>query len=349
MRVRALQQIMSTCSKVIRFSTPLKKQPTTMAATTLVLPLPAAGRRLAYWYCIVAALLASVAAAAQDVDLDKLLAEESAKQEAPKSDLVIATFKTTRIGNGHSVEVLPTGVLDFKINHRFGTLNSGAKQFFGLDQAMIRLGLDYGITDRWMVGLGRASFQKQVDGFMKYQLLRQRPHGMPVTLAATASIMLRTDDIGAGLPYTPNYTDRLSYAFQLAVARKFSDAVSLQLMPTMVHYNIVPVSSIPNDLFSLGAGGRIKLTKSTAFTFEYYYNLPGYRLPDTKNSISMGFDIETGGHVFQLVFTNGQGIAERPFITETTGDFFKGDIHFGFNVSRVFQLGGRRKQADNRK
>ncbi len=287
-------------------------------------------------------------AAAQDVNLDSLLELETKKNQSSKPDKTIATFKTTRISNGHSVEVLPAGILDFKIQHRFGTLNSGMKEFFGLDQAVIRLGLDYGITNRFTVGLGRTSYQKQVDGFLKYKLLEQNHNTMPVTVTGLASIMWRTDDFDAGLPYAINFTDRLAYCFQVLLARKFTEAVSLQFMPTVIHYNIVPVSTDPNDIISMGLGGRFKLTPATSFNIEYYYNLPGHKFEGTKNSLAMGFDIETGGHVFQLLFTNGQGIAERPFITETTGDFFKGDIHFGFNISRVFQLGGKKKNKEKR-
>lgn len=281
---------------------------------------------------------------AQDVDLDKLLEQETKKSQSTKPEKTIATFKTTRISNGHSVEVLPAGVLDVKIQHRFGTINSGVKELFGLDQAVIRLGLDYGISDRLMIGFGRTSYQKQLDGFVKYKILEQKPDAMPVTLTGVASVMYRTDDYDAGLPYEPFQTDRLAYCFQMLMARKFTEGISLQFMPTVVHYNNVPLSTDPNDIISLGMGGRFKLTPSTSFNIEYYYNLPGHKFEGTKNSLSMGFDIETGGHVFQLVFTNGQGIAEKPFITETTGDFFKGDIHFGFNISRVFQLGGKKKQ-----
>jgi hypothetical protein len=297
-----------------------------------------------HWLLSLLLLASQVLVVAQDVDLDKLLEQESKKNEASKPDKTIATFKTTRISNGHSVEVLPAGILDVKIQHRFGTINSGIKEFFGLDQAVIRLGLDYGISDRFMIGIGRTSYQKQLDGFLKYKLLEQKPQGMPVTVTGLASMMYRTDDYDAGLPYQINETDRLAYCVQMLIARKFTEGISLQFMPTLVHYNIVPTSSDPNDIISMGVGGRFKLTPSTSFNIEYYYNLPGNRFEGTRNSLAMGFDIETGGHVFQLVFTNGQGIAEKPFITETTGDFFDGDIHFGFNISRVFQLGGKKKK-----
>ena len=283
---------------------------------------------------------------AQEVDLDKLLAAESKKsekEEIPPGDL-IPIFKTTRISNGHSVEVLPRGVLDMKIQHRFGSMKDGFENFWGLDNAIIRLGVDYGITDRLMVGLGRTTYQKQVDGFLKYKILQQsEAKGMPLTMTALASTMLRTDKYDETLPYDPYYTDRLSFAFQLMLARKFGEAFSLQLMPTLVHYNMVQKATDPNDIISLGIGGSLRLSKRTRFNVEYYYNLPDYKFEGTVNSLAFGFDIETGGHVFQLLFTNGMGVAEKPFITETTGKFTEGDIHFGFNISRVFQLGGKKK------
>ena len=139
-----------------------------------------------------------------------------------------------------------------------------------------------------------------------------------------------------------NFSDKLYYAHQLIFARKFSPAFSLQIMPTMVHYNLVPDGSQPNDIYALGVGGRLKLTQRVSINAEYYYQLPDQQLPGTYNSLSFGFDIETGGHVFQLHFTNSTGMTERTFITETMGSWGKGDIHFGFNISRVFQISKRK-------
>jgi len=301
-------------------------------------------RLLQFLVCYSILFLIGFPMMAQDIDLDKLMQQETKKDSVKKNEKILNTFLTTRISNGHSVETLPAGVMDVKIQHRFGTLNSGIGQLFGLDQATIRIGADYGITNNLMVGFGRASFQKQLDGFLKYKIWSQKESGTPVTITSLASVMLRTDPFDANLPYKPNYSDRLAYAFQIMIARKFSDGISLQLMPTIVHNNIVPTSNDPNDIISMGAGGSFQLSKSTRFNIEYYYNLQGYKFENTQNSMSMGFDIGTGGHVFQLVFTNGQGIAERPFITETSGDFFGGDIHFGFNISRLFQIGGKSKK-----
>jgi hypothetical protein len=274
---------------------------------------------------------------AQDIDLFKLQDEENKKESKQTTNITTATFKTTRLVNGQSIENVGSGILDFKISHRFGMFNSGAYNFFGLDQATLRLGLDYGITNRLMVGIGRSSFNKDLDGFLKFKLLRQSTGkiNMPISVSYVATGMKQ----GLKDPpttYPVNYTDHFFFAHQLIIARKFNDYFSFQLAPTMLHYNIVPLAGDPNDLYSVGAGFRMRLSKRINFTGEYYYQIN--QIADTHNSLSLGFDIETGGHVFQLQFTNATGINERSFITGTTGQWGKGDIHFGFNISRVFTI-----------
>jgi len=278
----------------------------------------------------------SSAVFAQD-DLMKMLEEETDKDKKP--DYATATFKTTRLINGHSVENVAEGVLDFRISHRFGYVSGGAYELWGLDEASMRLGLDYGLSKRWMIGIGRSTYQKQYDGFTKYKILRQSSgsRAMPITLSAIATMMyksLKFED-----PNRENYyTSNMYYSGQLLIARKFNESLSLQLMPTVVHYNLVEGADDPNDLFSLGVGGRMKLSKRVSLNLEYYYQLPDYKFDGTKNSLSIGFDIETGGHVFQLYCTNSTGMTERTYIHETTGNFFEGDIRLGFTISRVFTL-----------
>jgi hypothetical protein len=276
-------------------------------------------------------------------DLLKMLEEET---KSDKPDFTTATFKTTRLINGHSVENVAAGVLDFRISHRFGYVNTGVKDFFGLDNATTRLGLDYGISNRLMIGIGRSSYQKQLDGYLKFKILRQSTgtKNMPVTMSIMESMNYKTEEFED--PRRENYyTSRMYFTHQLLIGRKFSEAISLQVMPTVVHYNLVPgTGEIPNDLISIGIGGRVKLSKRVSLNVEYYYQLPDYKLPETTNSLAIGFDIETGGHVFQLHFTNSTGMTERTFITQTTGDFWKGDIHFGFNISRVFTIKDPRKK-----
>jgi Membrane bound beta barrel domain (DUF5777) len=278
----------------------------------------------------------SFASFAQD-DLMKMLEEETEKDKKP--DYATATFKTTRLINGHSVENVAAGVLDFRISHRFGYISGGAYELWGLDEASMRLGLDYGLSKRWMIGIGRSTYQKQYDGFTKYKILRQSSgsRSMPVTVTAIASMMyksLKFDD-----PDRENYyTSNMYYSGQLLIARKFNESLSLQLMPTLVHYNLVESANDPNDLFSLGIGGRMKLSKRVSVNLEYYYQLPDYKFDGTTNSLAIGFDIETGGHVFQVYCTNSTGMTERTYINETTGNFFEGDIRLGFTISRVFTI-----------
>ena len=252
---------------------------------------------------------------------------------------VTASFKTTRIVNGHSIEQTAGGVLDFRINHRFGFLNSGIGDLFGLDNATVRLGLDYGLTDRLMIGIGRSSFNKVYDGFAKFKLLRQstKATGSPVTISAAAGIEITTIEF-PDPERNDDFNSRLDYSATLLIARKFSNAVTLQLSPTWVHRNLVETAAENNDIFALGLGGRIKLSNRVTFNGEYFLT-PSDQLADIyENSIALGFDIETGGHVFQLHFTNSTAMVYNGFIGETTGNFFDGDIHFGFNISRVFTI-----------
>lgn len=271
---------------------------------------------------------------AQD-DLMDLLEKET----EPTTNYTESTFKGTRLINGHSIETRKKGVLDFIIGHRFGRINSGAYEFFGLDQSNVRIGFDYGLTDRFNIGIGRNSFEKTYDSFLKYKLMRQQTGSrqLPVSIVAFSSIAiktLRTSDTSTEL----DFTSRLTYTYQLIIARKFSPSFSFQLLPSLVHRNAVLPNLEGNDIYALGAGGRMKLSKRLSLNAEYYYQLN--RIPNSiiQNSIALGVDIETGGHVFQLQLTNSQAMIEKGFITETTGNFFRGDIHFGFNISRTFQL-----------
>jgi len=289
---------------------------------------------------------------AQEEDLLKLLGDE--EEEGPV--YTNAAFKTTRVINGHSLENTAHGVLDFKIGHRFGPVNGGANEFFGLDGATIRLGLDYGLTDRLMIGIGRSSYEKTVDGFMKYKLLRQCDSGcdMPFTLAVVAASSINTVKQSDFWPYPEEdrayyFSHRMAYAFQVIVGRKFNESFTMQLNPGLVHKNLVETEEDANDIFHISGAARMKLTKRIALNGEYFYVLPGQITQPTaeeeaagalrtRNSLSFGFDIETGGHVFQLHMTNSLPMFERGYITETTENWADGGIHFGFNISRVFTV-----------
>lgn len=272
---------------------------------------------------------------AQKIDLDKLLAENTNKNKKVEK-FTERTFISSRIVNSHSIEGTQKGILDFRILHRFGTLNKGLYEFFGLDNASMRMGFDYGISDRLSVGIGRSTYQKQYDAFVKYVILRQKLNNtMPVSLSYLASGMIQTlKDNDPTVKH--NFSDRLYFAHQLIFARKINNGFSLQLMPTLVHYNLVPTLKNSNDLYSIGSAVKIKISQTISINSEYYYQIN--QLPNTKNSLSVGVDIETAGHVFQLHVTNSTGMTERSFITGTTGTWGNGDILFGFNISRKFEL-----------
>ena len=271
-------------------------------------------------------------------NLDSLLME----QMEETTEFTTATFKATRILNGHSIERTNEGQLDFRISHRFGTINSGAYEFFGLDQAHIHLSLEYGIRDWLMVGIGRGTFEKTVNGFTKFSILRQSKglRSMPVSLSYMTGIYVN----GLKLDNPDNtieFHHRLSFAHQIQIARKFTPGFSFQITPSYLHQNLVAGASDPNDLFALGAGSRLKLSKRISLNAEYFYLFK----PDNEtlttaiyNPLALGIDIETGGHVFQIILTNSVGMEENAFLGHTSGRWLDGDIHIGFNISRVFQI-----------
>ncbi|HAK78267.1 hypothetical protein FHS57_003944 [Runella defluvii] len=284
-------------------------------------------------------VIGMVKANAQD-DLTKLL-----EQETPKTtDYTSATFKGTRIINGHSVETVKKNHLDFLIHHRFDRLNSGAYNLFGLDYSTVRLGFEYGLTDNIMIGVGRSSVQKTYDFFGKAKLLRQASgtKNIPVSITGLVSAVIETQD------KTLSTQDKTSYCTQLLIARKFNDKLSLQLNPTLLYRNRVATAAQERALFALGFGGRMKVSKRVSLNAEYYWAFRDQDIINDlgdkyNNSLAIGFDIETGGHVFQLHFTNSSGMVEKQFIGDTAGSWGKGDIRYGFNVSRTFSFDKRAK------
>ena len=291
-----------------------------------------------YFLALATLLLLGVArpAAAQD-DLLKELEKQTT--DSTRREVVAATFKATHIINSQSVETPGQGTLAFLIQHRFGTLNSGAYNFFGLDQAVLRLSFEYGITSRLAVGLGRSSQEKTFDGFVKYRALQQSTgaRAMPVSVTLLATSAITT--LKFTTPTDERSTaSRLDYTYQALIARKFSSSLSVQLMPTLVHRNYVALAGMQNDVYAIGAGFRQKLTKRLALTGDYFYLLPGNTATTYRNAAGLGVDIETGGHVFQLHVTNAKGMIEKFFVPQTGGDIFNGDLYFGFTVARNFTV-----------
>lgn len=267
---------------------------------------------------------------AQDDLLDLL--EEQVEEEPVE---VAYTFKSTRVINSHSIERMKFGQLDFRINHRFGEVNLGWRELWGLDQAKISFDFGYGITDWLMVGFRRSTYKKMYDGSLKFSILRQTTgvKTMPIALSYYTNMGVNSEENEEGFPFT----HRLSFTHQILVARKFSEAISLQVMPAFVHRNLVEYDE-ENDAIAIGIGGRYKFIRRVAFTFEYFWSTAAANNSNIYNPLSFGFDIETGGHVFQLFFTNSQVMEESGFLTETTGSWLNGDIFFGFNISRVFAI-----------
>ncbi len=268
------------------------------------------------------------------------LLSELDKEAKPTTEYTTSTFKGTRLVNGQTVETKGKGALEFIFAHRFGAVNGGVYELFGLDQAYVRLGLEYGLTDRLGVGIGRNSVDKTIDSYLRYKVLRQSSGlvNMPVTVSAFGIAAVKTSPKTQDATYDIQLKDRMSYTAQLLIARKFNSILSLQLMPSFVHKNTVDKTIEKNDQVAMGAGGRLKVSKSIALTTEYYYrfNVPAGN--PYYNPLGFGIDIETGGHVFQLVMTNSRGLTERAYLTETSGNFFNGDIHLGFNITRTFQI-----------
>jgi hypothetical protein len=282
-------------------------------------------------------LLCSATIQAQEPDLLK----ELKKEETPARTYVTNAFKSSKVINNHSMEFIGKGVLDVRFLHRFGTVNSGIKNLFGLDQANTRIGFDYGVSNRFMVGFGRSNVGKELDGFVKYRPIWQsnNPGGSPVSIVLVSGITVNTAP-WAFPEKKHQFESRLSYFHEIIIGRKFTEGFSLQLNPMLVHRNLVDATE-HNNTFALGIGSRLKLTKRTAFMLDYQPVLSG-RQTGTKDMLAIGFDIETGGHVFQLHFTNATGMNEKAFTTSTTDDFWKGDIRFGFNLSRVFTVGRKK-------
>jgi hypothetical protein len=276
---------------------------------------------------------------AQDIDPMSLL---QGLAEAPKDEPVIATFKATRLINQQTIEVGGTRSLDFRIHHHFGPFNSGAYDFWGIDGgASIRLGLEYSYNGRLQFGLGRTSYEKQIDGFLKYRLLRQSKSGsMPISVTLFSGAYrngIKGLQIG-GIDKFKYASDRLSFVQQIIIARKIDDKLSIQITPTMVHYNLVENLSDQNDAYFLGIAGRYKISNRTAITYEYGAKLLNYSESKYYDSMGIGLDIETGGHVFQMFLTNSFGMTENQTFARTNSAWADRGFRLGFNVSRMFTL-----------
>ncbi|MCF7561380.1 DUF5777 family beta-barrel protein [Sabulilitoribacter multivorans] len=251
------------------------------------------------------------------------------------NEYAFAAFKGLKIVNFESTKLANKNEFIFIVSHRFGTIKDGIDTFFGLDNAVTRLNFVYGISDAFNVGVSRSSFLKIYEISAKYRLLRQKENGSPFTIVGFNSIQINTaldEDNIPGL----EFNDRLGYAFQLLVARKINTNFSVEIAPTFFHDNYVTVSQQDKSQFALGIGGRHKLGKRWSINADYGWHLNRANNSPFKNPLSIGFDLETGGHVFQMHFSNAQAMNINGFMGQASGDWSEGDIYFGFNLSRRF-------------
>ncbi|MDP4266654.1 MAG: DUF5777 family beta-barrel protein [Bacteroidota bacterium] len=255
----------------------------------------------------------------------------------PENSPVKLTFKTTRIVIGQSIENVPKKNILFSVGHHFGKINSGPSEFFGLTFSTVRIAFDYGLTSRLTTGVGISTYQKNLEGSVKYLLLRQTTgkKETPISLSYFGVIYVTTIKWSDSLT-AHQFVPKLSYCNQLLLARKFNRLFSFQLTGTYIHYNYVQKVNDQNNIFAIGAGESFKITPHASFNLEYHYLLPGQVANDFSNSLSLGLDMDVGGHDFQLFITNSLPLIDRGFIAETQGKWGKGDIYFGFNIFRYF-------------
>ncbi len=278
---------------------------------------------------------------AQDDLLDEL---ESGIEE---DKTVIAAFKGLKVVNFESTKLASSKDLFFVVSHRFGTVKNGIDDFFGLDNAVTQLKFIYGVNEWLNIGVARSSLQQKYGVHAKYRLLNQVEDGFPVTLVGYNLVTINTALDKDLLPRL-EFSDRLNYTTQVLISRKVSKKLSLLLAPTFVHENLATrsfniqedgtteFSDEDNNQFALGMGGRYKLTSRWSVNVDYGVHLNRNSNSNFKNPLSIGFDLETGGHVFQMHFTNAQAMFEDGFVVQGQGDWGDGDFFFGFNLSRVF-------------
>ena len=267
---------------------------------------------------------------------DDLLKELESLGESETS-FELPAFKALQIGNLQSTKVIDKGDLYMVVAHRFGYLKSGIDEFYGLDQANTKIQLLYGLRENLQVGLSRDSYEKTYSGTAKYRIMNQSDR-IPINISLYGSVDIDSQLKKKVYPGLQPF-DRFSYTGQLLLSRRFSEKLSLEVAPIYVRHNLQNLNytkTLTYDQFLLGVGGRHKFSKRFSFNVDYAYNFSKDKNSLYKNPLTIGVDIETGGHVFQLLFTNSRASNDSSFLTETTGDWSKGEISFGFNIVRVF-------------
>lgn len=251
------------------------------------------------------------------------------------TDHAIAVFKGLKIANFESTKLVAHKEFTLIVAHRFGSIENGIDSFFGLDDAVTRLNFVYGVTENINIGVSRSSFQKIYEASVKYRLMRQQEQGFPFTIVGFNAILVNTALDEANLPKL-EFKHRLGYTAQLLISRKVDTNFSVELAPTFFHDNYVSIDTQDNSQYALGIGGRYKLGNRWSLNADYGWHLNRSDDSPFKNPLSIGVDLETGGHVFQMHFTNAQPMNTNGFLGQGTGDWSDGTIYFGFNLSRTF-------------
>jgi hypothetical protein len=246
-----------------------------------------------------------------------------------------ASFKDLKIVNFESTKLVAKNEFSLIISHRFGSLKNGINTFFGLDDAVTRINFVYGVSNGFNFGISRSSFSKIYESSLKYRLFRQEKDGFPFTIVGFNSILINTA-LDKDIYPSIQFRDKFGYTAQLLIARKINTNLSIELAPTLFHENFVLIDDQENTQIALGLGGRYKLSKRWSLNADYGLHLNRADSSPFKNPLSIGVDLETGGHVFQMHFTNAQGMNTNTFIGQTLGDWTDGDVYFGFNLSRRF-------------
>ncbi|MCF8272714.1 MAG: DUF5777 family beta-barrel protein [Flavobacteriaceae bacterium] len=246
-----------------------------------------------------------------------------------------AAFKGLKIVNFESTKLAGKKELLFIVSHRFGSIEDGFDTFFGLDNAVTRLNFVFGISDAFNIGVSRSSYLKIYETSIKYRLFRQKENGFPFTIVGFNSLTINSALEKDNIP-TLQFNDRLGYTLQLLISRKINTNFSVELAPTFFHDNYIELINQDKSQYALGFGGRYKLTKRWSINADYGWHLNRVSDSPFKNPLSIGFDLETGGHVFQLHFSNAQAMNTNGFLSQGSGDWSTGDIFFGFNLSRTF-------------
>ncbi|SHG47958.1 DUF5777 family beta-barrel protein [Chryseobacterium vrystaatense] len=270
-------------------------------------------------------LASGLASAQEDLlkDIDTLKTNSEVSQPA---------FKALQIVTGQSTKLSAKKEWYIVVAHRFGDISTGFKNFFGLDDASTKLGVIYGVTDGISVSLSRETNLKTFEGAVKYKLIKQTETS-PVDIVGYNVMALNTDLDKDNYPYL-KFGDRLSYLTQALISRRFNDKFSLQFTPSFIHKNLYDPAIEDKNQFLTGLGGRYKISKRISINAEYFVNFDNHSF--YKNPLSLGMDIETGGHVFQLLFSNSQINSDIGYLSNAVGKWGKGQIFFGFNLYRVF-------------